>query len=44
MISQTSYIAAFFFIGFLVFVTIRGELPQYKSAIFGGGSSASTTA
>lgn len=35
MISQTSYIAAFIFIGFLVFVTIRGELPQYRDAVLG---------
>lgn len=34
--SQTSYIAAFLFLGFLIFITIRGELPQYKAAVFGG--------
>jgi hypothetical protein len=36
MISQTSYVAAFLFLGFVVFITIRGELPQYKNAILGG--------
>jgi len=40
--SQTSYVAVFLFFGFLIFVTIRGELPQYKSAIFGSGSTTST--
>lgn len=35
MISQTSFVAAFLFVGFIVFVTIRGELPQYKTAILG---------
>lgn len=33
--SQTSYIAAFLFIGFVIFVTVRGELPQYKAAVLG---------
>jgi hypothetical protein len=40
MISQTSYIAAALFLGFIVFVTIRGELPQYQAAIFGAPSGA----
>lgn len=43
MTSQTSYIAAFLFIGFIVFITIRGELPQYKAAIFGGDVTAATS-
>lgn len=34
--SQSNYIAGFIFLGFLVFVTVRGELPAYKAAIFGG--------
>jgi hypothetical protein len=42
MISQTSYIAAFLFIGFIVFITVKGELPQYKAAIFGGSSGVTT--
>jgi hypothetical protein len=33
--SQTSYVAAFIFLGFVMFVTVRGELPQYKSAVLG---------
>jgi hypothetical protein len=33
--SQTSYIAGFIFAGFLIFITIRGELAQYKAAIIG---------
>lgn len=37
-ISQTSYIAAFILIGFIVFVTLRGELPKYKEAILGTGA------
>lgn len=35
MISQSSYVAAFIFLGFLVFITIRGELAQYKAAVLG---------
>lgn len=42
MTSQASYIAAFLFIGFIVFVTVRGELPAYKAAIFGGDVSSGT--
>ncbi len=38
MISQTSYIVGALFLGFIVFITLRGELPQYRAAIFGGGS------
>lgn len=37
--NQTSWIASFLFIGFIVFITIRGELPQYKDAILGGETS-----
>lgn len=33
--SQASYIAAFIFIGFVIFVTVRGELPQYQAAVLG---------
>ncbi len=44
MISQTSYIAAFLFLGFIVFITIRGELAQYQAAILGGSAPASTPA
>jgi hypothetical protein len=34
-IPQTSYIIAAVALGFLVFVTVRGELPEYKAAILG---------
>lgn len=34
-VPQTSYILAFLGIGFLVFITLRGELTLYKQAIFG---------
>jgi hypothetical protein len=34
--SQSSWIAAFLFIGFVVFITIKGQLPQFQAAIFGG--------
>lgn len=40
-IPQTSYIVAFLVIGFIVFVTIRGELTAYKQAIFGAPSTQS---
>jgi hypothetical protein len=33
--SQASSIAAFLFIGFVFFITVRGELPQYKAAVIG---------
>lgn len=31
--NQTGYIAAFLIIGFIVFVTLRGELPSYFAVI-----------
>lgn len=37
-IPQTSFIVAFLVIGFVVFITIRGELTQYKAAIFGAST------
>ncbi len=36
MTSQTSYIVGFLFLGFIIFIAIKGELPAYKAAIFGG--------
>jgi hypothetical protein len=36
---QTSWIAAALLIGFLVFVTVRGELPEYI-AVFTGEATA----
>lgn len=32
---QSSYIAAFLLIGFLVFITARGELPRYMAVVLG---------
>jgi hypothetical protein len=43
-VNQSSYIAAFIFIGFVVYVTVKGELPAYKAAILGSTSSTSTSA
>jgi len=37
---QTSWIAGSVFVGFLVYVTVKGELPAYKDAIFGPGTTA----
>lgn len=31
--SQESWIAAFLMIGFVVFITMRGELPKYRAVI-----------
>lgn len=39
---QTSWIAGAVFVGFVVYITIKGELPQYRDAIFGGGQVKST--
>jgi hypothetical protein len=33
---QTSWIAASLFIGFIVYVTVKGQLAAYQQAIFGG--------
>lgn len=30
---QSSYIAAFLIIGFIVFVTVRGELGKYRAVL-----------
>lgn len=32
-ISQSGYIAAFIFLAFFVFITIKGELPQYAGLL-----------
>lgn len=40
--NQTGYVAAFIIIGFVVFITLRGELPQYL-AIGGIGVPAGST-
>lgn len=40
--SQTGYIAAFLIIGFVVFITLRGELNQYL-AVAGIGVPAGST-
>jgi hypothetical protein len=40
-VSQSSVIAFGLLVGFLVFITIRGELPQYEQVI-GFGSAAAT--
>lgn len=37
--SQSSTIAFFLLAGFLVFVTMRGELPKYAAVVGLGGSS-----
>lgn len=39
---QTSTIAAALIVGFIVFITVRGELPKYL-AILGLGSQATST-
>jgi hypothetical protein len=31
--SQTSTIAAYLIVGFIVFIVIRGELPKYRAVI-----------
>jgi hypothetical protein len=41
--NQVNWIAAFLFIGFFVYVTIKGQLPQFQSAIFGGQQSGAAT-
>jgi hypothetical protein len=41
LLSQSSIIAFFLLAGFLVYVTIKGELPKY-AAILGIGSGTST--
>lgn len=35
-LSQSQWIVVFLFVGFIVFITIRGELPKYRAAIFSG--------
>jgi hypothetical protein len=40
-VSQSQWIAVSIFVGFIVFITIRGELPLYRQAIFSGASDTS---
>lgn len=50
VISQSNVIAACLFIAFIVFITMRGKLPQYLACLFGtntgqaGGNSGQTGA
>lgn len=41
--NQSNWIAAFLFIGFFVYITIKGQLPQFQKAIFGGSQSGAGT-
>jgi hypothetical protein len=41
---QTSWIAGGVFVGFVVYITIKGELPAYRDAIFGGQDKAAPAA
>jgi hypothetical protein len=43
-VNQTSWIAAFVFVGFFVYITVKGQLPQYQAAIFGPGKSTASSA
>jgi hypothetical protein len=31
--SQTNWIAAFLVIGFIVYITVKGQLPQYRQVV-----------
>jgi hypothetical protein len=42
-VSQTSIIAGSLIIAYIVFVTVRGELPAYLSVLGVGGGAAVTT-
>lgn len=39
--SQNSWIAVSIFIGFFVYITVKGQLPQYQAAIFNGKQTSS---
>lgn len=41
--SQSNYIAGSIFLAFLIFITVKGELPAYKAAILGGTASQSNS-
>ena len=41
--SQSASIIAFLLVGFVVYITIMGEIPKYKDAIFGAGVTTSAT-
>jgi hypothetical protein len=36
--NQAHWIAVFLALGFFVYITVRGELPQYQAVIFGGAT------
>lgn len=42
--NQTGWIAVYLFLGFIVFITVRGELSAYQAAILGTGNSAASAA
>ena len=39
---QSSYIAAYLIVGFLVFITARGELASYLAVVFGKAKTPAT--
>lgn len=43
MLPQSSWIAAFLGVGFVVFITARGELPSYLSVLLGTSTASSNT-
>jgi len=40
--SQSSIIVAALIIGFLIYITVKGELPSYKAILLGTSASSST--
>jgi hypothetical protein len=43
-VNQTSWIVGTIILGFVVYITLQGQLPAYKSALFGSASTGNATA
>jgi hypothetical protein len=41
--NQSNFIAGFLFLGFIIFIVMKGQLPAYKSIVLGDGKSTSTS-
>lgn len=41
--NQASWIVVFIVIGFFVYITMKGQLPQFQAAIFNGAQTTAPT-
>jgi hypothetical protein len=42
-VSQSQWVVVYLFVGFLVYITVRGQLPEFRDAIFSGDTTTNST-